>query len=56
MAMLHQGSLIAVGSKEELKGSNHPRIRQFFDRIPDSIVDAGKIDAFFEQYLKGGLQ
>jgi phospholipid/cholesterol/gamma-HCH transport system ATP-binding protein len=56
MAMLHQGSLIAVGSKEELKNSNHPRIRQFFDRIPDPIIDPGKIDAFFEQYLKGGVQ
>jgi phospholipid/cholesterol/gamma-HCH transport system ATP-binding protein len=55
MAMLYQGSLVAVGSKEELKTSQHPRIRQFFDRIPDPIVDAAKIDAFFEQYLKGGL-
>jgi phospholipid/cholesterol/gamma-HCH transport system ATP-binding protein len=55
MAMLYQGSLIAVGSKDELKSSNHPRLRQFFDRIPDPIVDAAKIDAFFEQYLKGGL-
>jgi phospholipid/cholesterol/gamma-HCH transport system ATP-binding protein len=56
MAMLHQGCLIAVGSKEELKNSNHPRIRQFFDRIPDPIVDAGKIDAFLELYLKGGFE
>jgi ABC-type transporter Mla maintaining outer membrane lipid asymmetry ATPase subunit MlaF len=55
MAMLYQGSLIAVGSKEELKSSQHPRIRQFFDRVPDPIVDARRIDAFFEQYLKGGL-
>jgi ABC-type transporter Mla maintaining outer membrane lipid asymmetry ATPase subunit MlaF len=55
MAMLYQGSLIAVGSKEELKTSQHPRIRQFLDRIPDPIVDAARIDAFFEQYLKGGL-
>jgi phospholipid/cholesterol/gamma-HCH transport system ATP-binding protein len=55
MAMLYQGSLIAVGSKEELNSSQHPRIRQFFDRVADSIVDARKIDAFFEQYLKGGL-
>jgi phospholipid/cholesterol/gamma-HCH transport system ATP-binding protein len=55
MAMLYRGSLIAVGSKKELNSRNHPRIRQFFDRIPDPIVDAAKIDAFFEQYLKGGL-
>src|SRR3954470_9634677 len=55
MAMLYQGSLIAVGTKEELKSSQHPRIRQFLDRVSDPIVDAHKIDAFFEQYLKGGL-
>jgi phospholipid/cholesterol/gamma-HCH transport system ATP-binding protein len=56
MAMLYQGSLIAVGSKEELQGSHHPRIRQFFDRVPDQVVDAGVIDEHFERYLKGGLR
>jgi phospholipid/cholesterol/gamma-HCH transport system ATP-binding protein len=56
MAMLYQGSLIALGSKEELRSSNHPRIRQFFDRIPDPIVDPAKIDGFFEEYLKGGFE
>jgi phospholipid/cholesterol/gamma-HCH transport system ATP-binding protein len=29
MAMLYKGSLIAVGSREELQNSAHPRIRQF---------------------------
>jgi phospholipid/cholesterol/gamma-HCH transport system ATP-binding protein len=56
MAMLYKGSLITVGSKEELQGSHHPRIRQFFDRVPDEIVSAGVIDAYFERYLKGGLR
>jgi phospholipid/cholesterol/gamma-HCH transport system ATP-binding protein len=56
MAMLYRGSLIAVGSKEELKSSHHPRIRQFFDRVPDQVVDAGLIDGYFERYLKEGLQ
>jgi phospholipid/cholesterol/gamma-HCH transport system ATP-binding protein len=56
MAMLYRGSLIAVGSKEELKSSQHPRIRQFFDRVPDQVVDAGLIDGYFERYLKEGLQ
>src|SRR5579859_1422737 len=35
MAMLYEGSLIAVGTKEELQRSSHPRIRQFLDRVPD---------------------
>jgi phospholipid/cholesterol/gamma-HCH transport system ATP-binding protein len=53
MAMLYKGSLIAVGTKEELQSSTHPRIRQFFDRIPDRIADAAGIDEHFRQYLEG---
>jgi phospholipid/cholesterol/gamma-HCH transport system ATP-binding protein len=56
MAMLYQGSLIAVGTKEEMRQSDHPRIRQFFDRIPDKILDPAVIDEYLENYLKGGLQ
>jgi phospholipid/cholesterol/gamma-HCH transport system ATP-binding protein len=53
MAMLYKGSLIAVGTKEELQSSSHPRIRQFFDRVPDRIADAAGIDEHFRQYLEG---
>jgi ABC-type transporter Mla maintaining outer membrane lipid asymmetry ATPase subunit MlaF len=56
MAMLYQGSLIAVGSNDELQSSHHPRIRQFFDRVPDLVVDPSVMDGFFEQCLKGGLR
>jgi phospholipid/cholesterol/gamma-HCH transport system ATP-binding protein len=51
MAMLYQGSLIAVGTKDELKKCEHPRIRQFFDRVPDQIVQDGVVDNFLRQYL-----
>jgi phospholipid/cholesterol/gamma-HCH transport system ATP-binding protein len=54
MAMLHQGSMIAVGTKEELQSSSHPRIRQFLDRVPDQVADHAVIDDFFERYVKGG--
>ena len=54
MAMLYKGSLIAVGTKEELQSSSHPRIRQFFDRVPDKIEDTSAIDEYFQQYLEGG--
>jgi phospholipid/cholesterol/gamma-HCH transport system ATP-binding protein len=37
MAMLYQGSLIAVEEKNSFKASKNPRIRQFLDRIPDPI-------------------
>ena len=56
MAMLYQGSLIEVGTKEQLGSSNHPRIRQFFDRVPDDVVKPAVIDGYFEHYLKEGLQ
>jgi phospholipid/cholesterol/gamma-HCH transport system ATP-binding protein len=53
MAMLYQGSLIAVGTKEELQSSTHPRIRQFFDRVPDRLTDTAAIDGYFQRYLEG---
>jgi phospholipid/cholesterol/gamma-HCH transport system ATP-binding protein len=52
MAMLYKGSLIAVGTKEELQASSHPRIRQFFDRIPDTTADTAAIDKHFQQFLE----
>jgi phospholipid/cholesterol/gamma-HCH transport system ATP-binding protein len=54
MAMLYKGSMIAVGTKEELQSSSHPRIRQFLDRVPDEVGDHAVIDDFFERYVKGG--
>ena len=53
MAMLYRGSLIAVGTKEELHSNPHPRIRQFFDRVPDNIADAAAVDKYLQQYLEG---
>jgi phospholipid/cholesterol/gamma-HCH transport system ATP-binding protein len=53
MAMLYNGTLIATGSKEEMKANTHPRIRQFFDRIPDKIADSSEIDKHLERYLAG---
>jgi len=55
MAMLYNGSLIAVGTKEELQANDHPRIRQFLDRRPDPISDTAPIDRYFEKYVQGGV-
>ena len=54
MAMLYKGSLIAVGTRGELQSNSHPRIRQFFDRVPDKIADTGALDEYFQRYLEGG--
>jgi phospholipid/cholesterol/gamma-HCH transport system ATP-binding protein len=53
MAMLYKGSLITVGTKEELQASSHPRIRQFLDRVPDPIFDQGN-QKVLERYVEGG--
>jgi phospholipid/cholesterol/gamma-HCH transport system ATP-binding protein len=53
MAMLYKGSLIAVGTRDELQRNPHPRIRQFLDRVPDQIADVSSIDKFFEHYVEG---
>src|SRR6202161_3062379 len=54
MAMLYKGSMIAVGTKEELQSNPHPRIRQFFDRIPDRIFETTASHQSIERYLEGG--
>src|SRR5580700_11999731 len=53
MAMLYKGSLIAVGTKGELQSNSHPRIRQFFDRVPDEILESAN-HQILERYLEGG--
>ncbi|MGH9774354.1 MAG: ABC transporter ATP-binding protein [Candidatus Acidiferrales bacterium] len=38
MVLVDKGNIIAIGSKEELRASQHPRVRQFFDRVPEPEV------------------
>ncbi|HUA83346.1 MAG TPA: ATP-binding cassette domain-containing protein [Bryobacteraceae bacterium] len=53
LAMLYKGSLITVGTKEELQTSSHPRIRQFLDRVPDPIFEHENQE-ILERYVEGG--
>jgi phospholipid/cholesterol/gamma-HCH transport system ATP-binding protein len=50
LAMLHQGRLIAVGTKEQFSGNAHPRIRQFLDRQPDPV--AGEFAGAITSHLR----
>jgi len=43
VSMLYKGSLIAVDDKESFKASQHPRIRQFLDRVPDRITESSAV-------------
>jgi phospholipid/cholesterol/gamma-HCH transport system ATP-binding protein len=52
IAMLYQGSFRSIGTKEEIKASQDPRVRQFLDRIPEDMAKAPTVAAYFEKYLQ----
>ena len=39
MILIDKGNLVALGIKEELRSSTHPRVRQFLDRIAEPEID-----------------
>ena len=50
LAMLYQGHLIAVDTKQQFRTETHPRIRQFLDRKPDAV--RGGEQGFMASYLR----
>lgn len=38
MVLIDKGNIVAIGSKEQMRSSPHPRVRQFLDRIPEPEV------------------
>ena len=36
--LIDKGNIVALGTKEELRSSAHPRVRQFLDRVPEPEV------------------
>lgn len=48
IAMLYEGSLIAVDRTDAFRASTHPRVRQFLDRVPDRIVEG----TAFQRHLR----
>lgn len=38
MVLIDKGNIVAIGSKEEMRLSTHPRVRQFLDRIAEPEV------------------
>jgi phospholipid/cholesterol/gamma-HCH transport system ATP-binding protein len=53
IAILYQGSFIAIGTREEIQTSRHPRVRQFLDRIPEEMAKASAVSDHFQKYLRG---
>lgn len=50
MILVDKGNIIALGTVEELKSSQQPRVRQFLDRVPEPDVaeDEGFLDRLTE--------
>jgi phospholipid/cholesterol/gamma-HCH transport system ATP-binding protein len=38
MVLIDRGHIVALGTKEELQASTHPRVRQFLNRVPEPEV------------------
>jgi phospholipid/cholesterol/gamma-HCH transport system ATP-binding protein len=51
IAMLFNGKHLAVGTKEEIRTNQHPRVQQFLNRVPDNAVHAPALAAYLERYV-----
>jgi phospholipid/cholesterol/gamma-HCH transport system ATP-binding protein len=52
IAMLYKGRFSSVGTKDEIRASQNPRVRQFLDRVPGDMAKAPAVAAYFEKYLQ----
>src|SRR5215471_16231824 len=52
IAMLFNGRLLAVGTKDEIKASQHPRVRKFLNGVPDSPVHMPALASYLKQYVQ----
>jgi phospholipid/cholesterol/gamma-HCH transport system ATP-binding protein len=52
IAMLYKGRFTSIGTKDEFRASQNPRVRQFLDRIPEDMTKTPVVATYFEQYLK----
>ena len=53
IAMLYQGSFLALGTKDEISSSQDPRIRKFLDRVPDTAAHIQSMEKHLESYVQG---
>jgi phospholipid/cholesterol/gamma-HCH transport system ATP-binding protein len=51
IAMLFNGKLLAVGTKDEIRASQDPRVRQFLDGVTNNPMNAPAFSAYLERYL-----
>jgi phospholipid/cholesterol/gamma-HCH transport system ATP-binding protein len=51
MVMFDKGHIVAIGTVDELRTSQQPRVRQFLDRVPEPAIEQ-ELD--YLQMLTGG--
>jgi phospholipid/cholesterol/gamma-HCH transport system ATP-binding protein len=56
MVLMDKGNIVAMGSKEEMRSSTHPRVRQFLDRMPEPEIleDADYLEMLTEDHRRAG--
>jgi len=52
IAMLHKGAFRSVGTREEIRASQDPRVRQFLDRVPGDIAHTPAVAAYLDKYMQ----
>jgi len=52
IAMLFNGSLLALGTKDQIRANQNPRVRQFLNRVPDSPVHTPVLASYLERYVQ----
>jgi phospholipid/cholesterol/gamma-HCH transport system ATP-binding protein len=52
IAMLFDGRLLAVGTKDEIRANQNPRVRQFLNRVPASPMHAPALASYLERYVQ----
>ncbi len=52
MVLIDKGSIVAIGTREELQASTHPRVRQFLDRVaePEVSEELNYLQMLTEEY------
>jgi phospholipid/cholesterol/gamma-HCH transport system ATP-binding protein len=53
IAMLFDGRLLAVGTKDEIRANQNPRVRQFLNRVPANPMHTPALASYLERYVQG---
>jgi phospholipid/cholesterol/gamma-HCH transport system ATP-binding protein len=52
IAMLYKGAFRSIGTKDEIKASQDPRVRQFLDRVPGDMAHTPAVASYLEKYMQ----